>query len=176
MLVTLSLSAGLAGAEYFNLDYGTHVITVNLEMHEDVAYIVHTQTGDELKVDLTVTDGGSVDFYLTNLTAYMAYRASLGGGGIVDELIYVRENSRQSTGSISYDYTAFVTNTLVVVIDNTAWTVDGAQPTGPVSVEGTIVFEKNIWTWQNIVITALVIGVIIAFMVGVKLPRDRKKE
>jgi hypothetical protein len=175
-MVALAVSASLVGAEYFDLDYGTHVINVDLAMNEDAVYIVPTSAGDLLKVDLTVTDGGSVDFLLTNLTAYMAYRASLGGGGIVDELIYVREHSRQSTGSINYEYTAFVTNTLAIVIDNTAWTVDGAQPTGPVSIEGTIVFEKNIWTWQNIAITALVIGIIIAFMVGVKLPSRKEKE
>ena len=62
----------------------------------------------------------------------------------------------------------------MVLIDNTGWTEGGADPTGVVVVEGTITVQKNVWTWQNIAITALVIAVIVAFMVGVRLPNKKK--
>lgn len=174
LLAAMILLPGIVSAAYSELDYGTHEISCTLQINEDAAFAIHTEPGDVLMVNLTVTSGGAVDFYLSNTTAYLAYRASLGGNGYVDDLYYVREYSSKSSGSISYDYTAFMKNNLVVLIDNTGWTEGGADPTGVVVVEGTITVQKNVWTWQNIAITALVIAVIVAFMVGVKLPVKKK--
>ena len=41
-------------------------------------------------------------------------------------------------------------------------------------MEGSVAVQKNVWTWQNIAIVALVIAVIVAFMVGVKLPKRKR--
>ncbi len=174
LLAAMILLPGTVSAAYSELAYGSHEVSCTLQVNEDAAYAIHTEPGDRLIVDLTVTSGGPVDFYLSNTTAYLAYLASLGGNGYVNELYYVREYSSRSSGSISYDYTAFIENNLVVLIDNTGWTEGGADPTGVVVVEGTITVQKNVWTWQNIAITALVIAVIVAFMVGVRLPNKKK--
>lgn len=174
LLAAMILLPGAVSAAYSELDYGTHEISCTLQVNEDAAYAIHTEPGDRLIVDLTVTSGGAVDFYLSNTTAYLAYRASLDGNGYVNELYYVREYSSRSSGSVSYEYTAFIKNNLVVLIDNTGWTEGGAVPTGTVVVEGTITVQKNVWTWQNIAITALVIAVIVAFMVGVRFPNKEK--
>ena len=168
------LLPGTVSAAYSELDYGTHEISCTLQVNQDAAFAIHTEPGDRLIVNLTVTSGGPVDFYLSNTTAYLAYRASIGGNLYVNELYYVREYSIKSTGSLSYEYTAFIKNNLVVLIDNTGWTEGGAVPTGTVVVEGTITVQKNVWTWQNIAITALVIAVIVAFMVGVRLPNKKE--
>ncbi len=170
LLAAMILLPGTVSAAYSELDYGTHEISCTLQVNEDAAFAIHTEPGDRLIVNLTVASGGPVDFYLSNTTAYLAYRASVSGIGYVDELYYVREYSRKSSGSISYEYTAFIKNNLVVLIDNTGWTEGGAVPTDVVVVEGPISVHKNVWTWQNIAITALVIAVIVAFMVGVRLP------
>jgi hypothetical protein len=172
-LAWLIVFAGCASAEYAELGYGEHAVTSELGVNEDDAYVVHLRVGDRLSVDLEVTSGGLVDFFLTNVTAYMLYKASLSGEVHFNYLYYAADYSAKSVGSIGYDFTAFVEDTLVVVIDNTGWTEGGASPVGDVVVEGSIAVQKNVWTWQNIAITALVVGVIIAFMVGVKLPRRR---
>ncbi len=174
MLAAMILLPGTVNAAYSELAYGSHEISITLQVNEDTAYAIHTEPGDRLIVDLTVTSGGAVDFYLSNTTAYLAYRTSLDGNGYVNELYYVREYSSRSSGSVSYEYTAFMKNNLVVLIDNTGYTEGGADPTGTVVVEGIITVQKNVWTWQNIAITALVIAVIVAFMVGVRLPNKKK--
>lgn len=174
LLAAMILFPSMVSAAYSELDYGTHEISSTLQVNEDAAFFIHTEPGDKLIVNLTVASGGPVDFYLSNTTAYLAYRASLSGSGYVNELYYVREFSSRSSGSVSYEYTAFIRNNLVVLIDNTGWTEGGAVPTGVVVVEGTITVQKNAWTWQNIAITALVIAVIVAFMVGVRLPNKKK--
>ena len=173
LLAAMILLPGTVRAAYSELAYGSHEISCTLQVNEDAAYAIHTEPGDRLIVDLTVTSGGAVDFYLSNTTAYLAYRASLSGNGYVNELYYVREYSRRSSGTVSYEYTAFMKNTLVVLIDNTGWTEGGADPTGVVVVEGTITVQKNVWTWQNIAITALVIAVFFAFMVVVRFPNKK---
>ena len=142
-------------------------------MNDDLAYVVHMKPGDVLTVDLWELSDDPVDFYLTNLTAYLAYKASLTGQQEIDYLYFLGEGTRKDSAEINYQYTAMVESTFVVLIDNSQWTEGGADPTGQVGIRGEIIFEKNVWTWQNIAITALVIGVIIAFMAGVWIPRNK---
>jgi hypothetical protein len=153
------------------LGYGTHQVSETVQINDDLAYVVHMSAGDRLEVSLQETTGKRVDFYLTNLTAYLAYRASLSGQQELEYLYYLSEGTSKDTTTVEYQYTTFIDNTLVVMIDNGPWTEGGAAPTGPVSVDGTIIVHKNVWTAQNIIITILVVAVIIAFMVGVWLPR-----
>ncbi len=173
-LAALVISMTSVRADYVELDYGTHEISTTLQIGEDEAYVVHLKVGDRLEVNLEVVSGGPVDFYLTNLTAYMVYKASVGGSIHFSYLYYAADYSSKNVGSISYAYTALVADTLVVVIDNAAWTEGGAEPIGEVLMEGSIAVQKNVWTWQNIAIVALVIAVIVAFMVGVKLPKRKR--
>jgi hypothetical protein len=149
-IALLLINMTSASAVYLELGYGIHHINSTLQ-----------------------ASGGPVDFYLTNVTAYMVYKASAGGDINFGYLYYLADYSAKNAGSINYELTAFVENTLVIVIDNSAWTEGGADPIGEVVVRGTIEAQSNVWTWQNIAITALVIGVIIAFMVGVKLPKKK---
>jgi hypothetical protein len=146
-------------------------VSETIPLNDDVAFVIHMEAGDSLEVSLREVNGKHVDFYLTNLTAYMAYRASLSGAIEFDYLYFLGEGTRKDTVEASYQYTLFVDNTLVVMIDNSPWTDGGASPSGAASIEGSIVVHKNVWTAQNIIITVLVISVIIAFMVGVWLPR-----
>jgi len=168
IIILLSLAAS-AIASPVDLGYGTHDISETIRMDDDLAFVVYLGAGDKLVVNLRETTGTLTDFYLTNLTAYMAYKASVPGQGGVDYLYFLREGSKNSTIEISYTYTAYIDHSVVIVVDNTD--LVGAYTSSAVHIEGTIAVNKNVWTWQNIAITALVIGVIVAFMVGVKLPR-----
>lgn len=168
-IITLLTLTASALANPVTLGYGDHGISETIRMDDDLAYVVYLRTGDKLVVDLRETTGTQVDYYLTNLTAYMAYKASAPGQGGLDFLYFLREGSKNSTLEISYSYTAYLDHSLVIVIDNTDFV--GADSSSAVNIEGTISVNKNVWTWQNIAITALVICVIVAFMVGVKLPR-----
>jgi hypothetical protein len=167
------LLSGTASAATTALGYGTHEVTITLQLGEDAAYVIPVRVGDSLKVDLRVTEGGPVDFYLTNLTAYNVYKASVSGYLNFPSLYYVADYSDENSDFIRYTYDSFVDNELVVVIDNTGFTQNGAAPIGPVSITGTITVEKNVWTPTNIAITIIVIIAIIAFMVGL---RYRKKK
>jgi len=168
MIILISIAAStLAGP--VDLGYGDHDISETIRMDDDLAFVVYLGVGDKLVVNLRETTGTLTDFYLTNLTAYMAYKASVPGHGGIDYLYFLREGSKNSTIEISYTYTAYIDQSVVIVVDNTDMV--GAYSSSAVHIEGTIAVNKNVWTWQNIAITALVIGVIVAFMVGVKLPR-----
>jgi hypothetical protein len=74
-----------------------------------------------------------------------------------------------------YSYNSLVDNEYVILIDNTANTVGGASPTGPVTIEGTITIEKNIWTAQNIAITVAVIVGIALFMAYLRWPKRKQR-
>lgn len=170
--VAVLLSGATSGATVA-LGYGTHEVAITLQSGEDAAYVIPVGAGDNLNVDLRVTDGGQVDFYLTNLTAYNVYKASVAGNIHFYSFYYLADYSDENSDFIRYTYDSFVDNEMVVVIDNTGFTADGAAPIGPVSITGTITVEKNIWTLTNIAITAIVVIAIIAFMVGL---RYRKKK
>jgi hypothetical protein len=171
MLIILIIGTVNTMATPISLGYGTHQVSESIAMNDDLAYVIHMRGGDRLEVSLRETTGKRVDFYLTNLTAYMAYKASLSGSVEFDYLYFLWEGTRKDTVEANYRYMLFVENTLVVMIDNSPWTEGGASPSGSANIEGTITVHKNVWTAQNIIITVLVICVIIAFMVGVWLPR-----
>ena len=168
MLIFLSTSTL---ANPIELGYGSHQVSESVRMNDDLAYVIHMRAGDSIEVNLRETTSRHVDFYLTNLTAYMAYKASLSGQIEFDYLYFLSEGTRKDSVEANYQYTLFVDNTLVVMVDNSPWTEGGADPSGSVNIEGSIVVHKNVWTAQNIMITVLVICVIVAFMVGVWLPR-----
>ena len=173
MITIATLISGTACAAITTLDYGTHEISVTLQLGEDTAYVIPVNVGDRLKVDLQVIAGGPVDFYLTNLTAYNVYKASVAGNIHFYSLYYVVDYSDEDSDFIRYTSNSFVDNELVVLIDNTGYTEDGAVPIGSVTITGSITVERNIWTPTNIVITVIVVIAIISFMVGLKF---RKKK
>ena len=174
VLTILAIISTTASATIYNLGYGTETIEITIQSNQDAAYIIPLKVGDKLIVDLTVTDGGPVDFYLSNKTAYELYQAGAAGSINFDSLYYIEECSRTSAGSIYYTYDSLVGNELVVLVDNTGNV--GAAPVGPVTVEGTITVEKNVWTLQNIIITIILVIFIIAFMLSFKYPRNKKKK
>ncbi len=171
ILVMLTIISTTASATIYNLGYGTETIEITIQSNQDAAYIVPLEVGDKLIVDLTVTDGGSVDFYLSNKTAYELYLAGAAGSIKFDSLYYVEEYSRISVGNIHYTYDSLVKNDLVVIVDNAGHV--GEVPVGPVTVEGTITIQKNVWTLQNILITIVLIILIIVFMLSFRYPRKK---
>jgi hypothetical protein len=173
LIAVAVLLSGIAGAATTALGYGTQNISITLQPGEDAAYVILVKVGDRLKVDLRVAEGGQVDFYLTNLTAYNVYKASSAGNIHFYSFYYVVDYSDENSDFIRYTYDSFVDNEMVVVIDNTGFTENGAVPIGPVSITGTITVEQTIWTLTNIAITVIVVIAIIAFMVGLKF-RKRK--
>ena len=137
------------------LDYGTHQVSIALQSGEEAAYLINMGPGDRLVVNLNVLGGSHADFYLTNLTAYNAYKS-----GIVGSLYFLGGQSREDSPRAQYSYDSLTANEYVLLIDNTANTEGGAIPAGPVTIEGTITVEKNIWTVRNIALTiALIIGI-----------------
>jgi len=173
IMVLLLILPATASAATFNLGYGTRTVDIAIQANQDAAYIIPLEVGDKLIVDLEVVDGGPVDFYLTNKTAYEVYLAGASGTINFNSLYYVDEYSRTSTGSMGYTYNSLIENELVVLVDNTGNVGEAAS--GPVTVHGTIIVQKNVWTLQNIIITVILVILIIAFMVGFRYPWNRKK-
>ena len=170
-LIILTSSSVLALTS--NLGYGNHPIDATIQVNQDAAYVVPLKLGDKLIVDLEVFDGGPVDFYLTNKTAYDVYQASTSGAINYDSFYFIEEYSRTSTGRISYTYDSLVATEVVVLVDNSGNL--GEAPIGPVTISGSIEIQKNVWTWQNILITAILIIMIIAFMLSFRYPKNQKK-
>ena len=171
ILTVLASSSVLALSS--ELGYGTHEIEINIQENQDAAYIIDLKAGDKLIVDLEVFDGGPVDYYLTNKTAYDAYLASAAGYINSDSFYFVGEYSRTSTGRISYTYNSVTAGEIVVLVDNTGNI--GETPIGPVTIFGSIEIQKNVWTLQNILITAVLVIMIIVFMLSFRHPSSRKK-
>jgi hypothetical protein len=172
ILAVLLASTATAISE---LDYGTHEISVTLQPGEDAAYLIPMGAGDRLTISLEVAAGGRADFYLTNITAYNAYKASTSGNAYFPSLYYVAEGSQENVSRIRYSYDSYSANEYIILLDNTGFTEDGATPTGVITITGNIQVERNIWTLQNIVILAVVIIAIILFMALLRLPKRRKK-
>ena len=171
VLAILAIISTTASATIYNLGYGTETIEITIQSNQDAAYIISLKVGDKLIVDLEVTDGGQIDFYLSNKTAYELYLAGAAGSINFDSLYYIEEYSRTTVGSIHYTYDSLVENELVVLVDNTGNV--GTAPVGPVTVEGTIIVQKNVWTLQNIIITLVLVIIIIVFMVNFKYSRKK---
>ena len=171
--IILILTSSSVLALTSSLDYGDHQIDATIQINQDAAYVIPLEVGDKLIVDLEVFDGGPVDFYLTNKTAYEVYLASVSGSINFDSLYFIDDYSRTSIGRIAYTYNSLTANELVVLVDNTGNL--GEAPIGPVTISGSIEVQRNIWTWQNILMTAILIIMIIAFMLSFRYPRSKKK-
>jgi hypothetical protein len=172
VLLIIFICTTTVSAESLELGYGSHVISKSIRMDDDMAYAIHMEPGDRLVVDLVEVNGIRVDYYLTNITAYMAYQARLNYEFGPLYLYSLGRYSSNFSTAINYEYTTFIKNTMVVLIDNTDHV--GVNSTSPVAVSGTISVHKNVWTLENILIMTLIIGIIVAFMVGVKLPKKKK--
>lgn len=164
----------IASAATYNLGYGTHDIDITIQINQDFGYVIPIKVGDKLMVNLTVASGGPADFFLTNKTAYDVYHASIAGQVNFDSLFVVEDYSRKEAGGISYTYDSLVDNELVVLIDNTAYTVGGAEPAGPITIHGQITVQRNVWTLQNIIMTIIIVVIIAAVMVGIRYPGKKK--
>ena len=162
--IVLILTSSSVMALTSNLGYGDHPIDAIIQANQDAAYVIPLKVGDKLIVDLEVFDGGPVDFYLTNKTAYDIYQASVSGNLNYDSFYFIEDYSRTSTGRISYTYDSLVATEVVVLVDNSGNL--GGDPIGPVTISGSIEVQKNVWTWQNILVTAVLIILIIAFMLS----------
>lgn len=173
IIILLGIISTTASAITYHLGYGTETIEITIPTNQDAAYVIPLRVGDKLTVDLEVVEGGSVDFYLSNETAYELYLAGVAGTIHFDSLYYVEEYSRTSVGNIHYTYDSLVKNNLVVIVDNAGYV--GGAPEGEVTVEGTIVVQKNVWTLQNIIITVVLIILIIIFMLSFRYPRKKAK-
>ncbi|MDO9537058.1 MAG: hypothetical protein Q7J68_01925 [Thermoplasmata archaeon] len=176
ILLALALASLLClntSAATVQLPYGTHQISITLQPNEDLAYLIPLELGDRLIVNLAVAEGGPVDFYLTNLTAYNLYKASVSGDLNFPSLYYLTGQTSENAIEVQYSYDSLVKNELVVLIDNSVYTENGAAPIGPVTVTGEITVERNVWTFQNIAITIAVVVIIILFMAYLKWPTNR---
>ncbi len=171
ILILLAIISTTASAATYNLGYGSEVIRIEIPVNRDAAYIIPLGVGDKLIVNLEVIEGGPVDFYLSNKTAYEIYEASRSGYINFDSLYYIDDYSRTSTGSILYTYNSLIKNELVVIIDNTGYI--GEMPSDSVTVHGSIIVEKNIWTLQNILVTIVLIILIVVFMLIFKYPKKK---
>jgi|GEM_PF-2576740 len=172
-VIVLAVLLAPSVAALTELDYGTHDISVTLQSGQDAAYLVPMKAGDRLIVDLAVTSGGPADFYLTNITAYNVYAASVSGSLNFPSLYYLGGQSSENCQGIVYTYDSLIANDYVLLMDNTANTEAGAAPVGPVTITGTITVERNVWTLVNIIITILIIICIILFMLYLRWPEKK---
>ena len=178
------LGAGIASGQIVpdptRLGYGSHEIEIDLGMNGIEAYIIPLNRGDRVTVDLTVIEGGEVDFYsMNNYSLYMMVKDDPDLSGGTFDLYFMEEGeySRTSSLIISYEYTAIYDDTLIILVDNSNMVENGAAPTGDIVVSGSIDVKENVWTMENIVITFVILVVTIIIFVGLRLPakKDKKK-
>ena len=101
ILAILALISTTASATIYNLGYGTETIEITIQSNQDAAYIIPLKVGDKLIVNLEVIEGGPVDFYLSNKTAYQLYLAGASGTINFDSLYYIEEYSK-TTASLLF--------------------------------------------------------------------------
>lgn len=172
-IAAVIFAAPFVSAAPFNLGYGDHDIEISIPINQHAAYAIQVRPGDKLMVNLEVAEGGPVDFFFTNSTAYEMYLECISGSSNENSLFFIDEYSKKEAGVISYTYNSLVANDIVVLIDNTGFNLDGVDPLGTVEIAGTIALERNVWTPQNIALTIIAIATIITIMVGIKYPRRK---
>ena len=161
------------------LGYGNHDVDIDLGIGEIEAYIISIERGDRVVVDLTVVEGGAVDFYsMNNYSLYMMVKDDLDVSGGTFDLYFMEEGEYSRTSSlwISYEYTAIYDDTLIILVDNSNMVENGAVPTGDVVVSGSIDVKQSVWTMENIVITLVIVVAIIIIFVGLRLPAKKKRD
>lgn len=157
IIIFAATAIGQTLPELTELDYGEHSVDIKLEPNEMAVYAAEMRFGDRLEVELQVTGGGNADFFL--LDTYTAYQTYMSEQTDIYFLEY--PYSQSNSQYIKYDYSVLHNDTLVIIVDNTAYTEGGASPTGTVYISGQISVIKSPWTLNNIIILAIVIVVII---------------
>ncbi|MEW5937823.1 MAG: hypothetical protein AB1665_08425 [Candidatus Thermoplasmatota archaeon] len=159
LMLALLLQGCAQGAEH-TLGYEALEVHTSIHINGYEAWTMHVEPGDVLIVELWV-DEGAADFYLTNLSGYLAYRNA--PPGVPVEFYYVG-GAFSSPGAqrIEYLYTIAVRDVLVVIVDNSNRTAQGASPTGALLLSGRIELHERFWSSTTILIT---VGVVIATLV-----------
>ncbi|MCK4757898.1 MAG: hypothetical protein KAS67_05560 [Thermoplasmata archaeon] len=177
VLLCAGTTVGQTLPEHSQLGYGDHDIDIIVNHNENVAYVMPLKMGDKIIVDLAVESGGEVDFYLmNNYTMYLTSLDSQDASKNNLEMCVIGGGTYSRTHSvwISYEYTTNYDDTLVLLIDNSYLTDEGAVPEGEVVITGSVEVVKSIWTMENIIITIVIVILIIVIFVGFKLPKKEK--
>ncbi len=177
------LGAGIASGQIVPdptwLEYGDHDVNIDLGIGEMEAYIIPIERGDRVILDLTVAEGGPVDFYsMNNYSLYLTVKDDPGMSTAPADLYFMEEGEYSQTNSlwISYEYTAIYDDTLIILVDNSNMVENGAVPTGDVLVSGSIIVKENVWTMENIGILLVMVVVIIIIFAGFRIPGRKRRE
>jgi hypothetical protein len=166
LAIALALCAGQCAGGERTLKYGDTAVHEAIPAGGFQAFVVQLKIGDLLEVRLAEESSARVDFYLTNYTAYLAYRGV--PVGIVLDFYYIAGGaSANSAPQIEYSYRAMKADKMVVIVDNSNRTAEGASGVAPVTVVGQIKATENIWTLKTALIGALVVGCMIGVIYAV---------
>ena len=183
VILGTSLGIGIASGQIIpeptRLGYGDHNVKFELGVNEIEAFIIPLNRGDHVVVDLTVVEGGEVDFYsMNNYSLYLTVKDDSDMSAGPGDLYFMEEGKYSHTNSfwITYEYTAIHDDTLIILVDNSNMVENGAVPTGYILISGSIDVKENIWTMENIVITLVVVVAIIIIFVGIKIPARKRRE
>lgn len=156
LLPVLVLQGCAQGAEHA-LGYETLEISTIIPPGGYEAWTTRGEPGDVLIVKLWV-EKGAADFYLTNISGYLAYKDA--PPGVPVDFYYVGgEFSSVGVHRIEYLYIIAVRDELVVIADNSNRTAEGTAPTGELMLGGRIELHERFWGTTTILIIA---GAVIA--------------
>jgi hypothetical protein len=162
VIAMLILFAQSAACAEISLEEGTHQISETIAAGDFRAYVVEMGRDDALKVRLSEPNGARFDAFLTNYSAYLIYKNAI--PGMAFDFYYLGgEFSAKAVSNVDYTYYSIRADKMVLIVDNTNRTDEGAPGSASIEVVGTITVSANFWGFGEM----LVIGVVAVAMIAV---------
>ena len=139
--------------------------TVTLEADNWTAFTFDLNTGDVLAYELHVTSGTAIDVYVVPDVGLAAYANDTS----VQFLEYADVSNQRNISGSQGNVAGFV----AVIVDNTAVSQGGADPTGPVTVSVNITRTSNLVLGGVILLACGIVLLLIAAVVALVLQRKK---
>lgn len=143
---------------------------VTIPFQDFLAYSLHLNSSERLSFTVKVPAGTLIDIYVTDQGGYNDYTSSTAA-----TFKFYKSSTKEKTADFSSTFTAPSAGDYYLILDNNDLTVDGAQPTGPVSatVGAQTLPPDTLPTLVGIVAAGAVVGGLVA--AGLGLRRRRRK-
>ncbi|MFH0816154.1 MAG: hypothetical protein V1934_05005 [Methanobacteriota archaeon] len=169
VLVALAMLGQAAHGSEAALEEGATHISETIAAGDFRAYVVEMGRDDALKVRLSESSGARLDFFLTNYSAYLVYKSAI--PGVAWDFFHLGgEYSAKSVSGVDYTYNSLRADTMVLIVDNTNRTDEGADGVGAVEVSGTITLSANFWGFGEMAAIG-VVALAMAAVIGMALMR-----
>jgi hypothetical protein len=175
LAVSAVFLAPMAQAADATMAQGVNQIDITIQAGGWVGYVVDAGRGDVIDVELAEAHDTRIDFYLTNYSAYLVYKDA--PPGVPLDFYYISGGySGKAVPAIAYQYVAFRSEKLVIVIDNANKTEEGAESSGSVTVRGTVdVRPVSGWGLRDWAVAGACAGGMVA-IIGVAMWRSGRKK